>query len=100
MESFAGERPNLNQAVARLDAIIQNSPSVAIQSFDRHGTIRLWNPASETLYGYSAGQALGKKVQQLLLAPADVEGFERKLEHIVATKTACEPQEWETLTAT
>jgi len=43
-----------------LAAIIEHTPNVAIQIFDRDGTIRLWNPASQALYGWDAASTVGR----------------------------------------
>jgi PAS domain S-box-containing protein len=53
---------------ARLAAIVTASQD-AIFCWDVHGIITSWNPAAETLYGYSADEILGKDVS--VLAPPD-----------------------------
>ena len=62
-------------ACASFEGMIHNVPAVAVQGFDRQGTITHWNPASSRLYGYSREQSLGSRVQDLLLAPADRDEF-------------------------
>jgi diguanylate cyclase (GGDEF)-like protein/PAS domain S-box-containing protein len=42
-----------------LEALIAHSPE-AIRIIDRDGVVRLWNSASETLYGWSAAEAIGR----------------------------------------
>ena len=50
---------------------------------DLRGTIRYWNRAAEELYGWSAEQALGRVVQELLktVLPAPIEQIEAELLH-------------------
>ena len=42
-----------------LEALVANSPE-AIRIIDRDGIVRLWNSASEALYGWSAAEAIGR----------------------------------------
>ncbi|RZJ31730.1 MAG: PAS domain S-box protein [Flavobacterium sp.] len=50
--------------------IIQNSQS-AIVSIDRKGSIISWNPAAEKLYGYSASDAIGRQIANLIVPERD-----------------------------
>ncbi len=43
-----------------LNAVIHASPA-AIVICDLHGVIRLWNPAAERIFGWTAGEILGKR---------------------------------------
>ncbi len=44
---------------AQLDAIVRESPlSIQLLGFD--GTVRLWNPASERMFGWTAAEVLGR----------------------------------------
>lgn len=56
----------LRHSEARLRAIIEGSPLLAIQWYDREGQVVDWNPASETLFGWSRDEALGKTLDQLI----------------------------------
>lgn len=61
--------------------IIENSSS-AIVSIDKKGAITTWNPAAEKLYGYSAGEAIGRQVASLIVPEpnrADVAAIFEKL---------------------
>lgn len=60
--------PRLNFAddtVARLAAILE-SADVAIYCEDLTGTITLWNPAAERLYGYPAAEMVGHPMTPLI----------------------------------
>jgi PAS domain S-box-containing protein len=52
-------------AQARLGAMVQSS-SQAIVSEDAEGIITHWNPAAEKAFGYSAEDAVGQSMQQLI----------------------------------
>lgn len=56
----------LRHSEARLRAIIEGSPLLAIQWYDREGRVVDWNPASETLFGWTRDEALGKTLDQLI----------------------------------
>jgi PAS domain S-box-containing protein len=60
--SAGGDDRSFRTALERLD-------HVAVQAYGEDGTITFWNRASETLYGYSAGEAIGRDLVELLLPP-------------------------------
>ena len=56
-----GERWRSRRAVYDLAAIIESSDD-AIVSLTTDGMIESWNPGAETLYGYAASEALGRRI--------------------------------------
>jgi PAS domain S-box-containing protein len=56
------------QSEARLRCITDSTPN-AIIMMDSNGTITFWNPAAQMIFGYSAEEATGKNLHDLL-APA------------------------------
>lgn len=56
----------LRHSEARLRAIIEGSPLLAIQWYDSDGRVLDWNPASETLFGWTRDEALGKTLDHLI----------------------------------
>ncbi|MBI1907336.1 MAG: PAS domain S-box protein [Rhodocyclales bacterium] len=54
---------------ARLRAMLDASTGLSIKWLDRSGHIVYWNPGSEHMYGYSAAEALGRKLDALTWAP-------------------------------
>ena len=48
-------------------ALFERSPDVAVQGYDRDRRVIFWNQASETLYGYRADQALGRRLEELIV---------------------------------
>ncbi len=83
-----------HQAMSRFEAIIENTPRVAIQGFDRTGVIQHWNRASESLYGFSSPGILGQKIQSTLFAGSDTTAFDETIEKVWATRLPSQPQEW------
>jgi PAS domain S-box-containing protein len=62
-------RWRVEQERKRLADIAQAS-SDAIIGWDLDGTITSWNPAAETMYGYTAAEAIGKSI--LMLVPEEL----------------------------
>jgi PAS domain S-box-containing protein len=55
---------------ARLAAIVESSPD-AIFATTREGVVTTWNPGAEAIYGYAAGDAIGRPLSSMV-APDDV----------------------------
>jgi len=64
----------LHRANQTLGALIANAP-VAIIALDHAGRVCIWNPAAERMFGWTAGDALGKELPNI--------PQERKEEHRV-----------------
>lgn len=77
-----------------LRATIEHTPHVAVQWFDAQGRVRFWNRASEYLYGWTATEASGKTLDQLIFAPAEAAAFEKALKQIAQTGEALGPVEF------
>ena len=69
-------------AAARLAAIVDSSDD-AIVGLDGDGVITSWNPAAETLYGYTAQEAIGQSIR--LIVPPDLIATEDEVLARVAT---------------
>ncbi|MFO7178581.1 MAG: PAS domain S-box protein [Pseudomonadota bacterium] len=85
--SFAIENARVLQAERRasaahasanrtLSTIIAASPA-AIVLLDPDGTVQLWNPAAERIFGWSADEAIGRRYPPI--GPEQEEEFQRKL---------------------
>ncbi len=46
-------------------------PGVSIQGYSTDGTVRYWNKASQEVYGYTAGEAIGRNLAELII-PASI----------------------------
>lgn len=60
----AAER-QATQTLAILESLLENTPLVAIQSYDLRGKVTYWNKHSEQLYGYPQHKALGSHLSDL-----------------------------------
>jgi PAS domain S-box-containing protein len=68
VKSAAAERKRIAERLSQLASIIEcSSDAIVIYTLD--GSIVSWNKAAETVYGYSAGEVLGRP--RSLLIPAD-----------------------------
>ncbi|MFP4431488.1 MAG: response regulator [Spirochaetaceae bacterium] len=82
LDLFAAHR-EIAKAEARFRHIVSDVDGVAVQGYRDDGTTILWNPASEKLYGYSAEEALGKKLWELIIPEAQREGVIASVEQMV-----------------
>lgn len=83
----------LRESEERLRATLDNTPGVAVQWYDREGRVLYWNPASEKLYGFSAAQAVGKTLDELIQTRQQMQEFLRELHEIERTRQPFGPTE-------
>lgn len=76
---------SVKDALSRFEAVIENTPMVAIQGFNRDGVICHWNRACQQLYGYSPEEAVGKRMQDIIIQNEDIEQFNSAIEEIIRT---------------
>ena len=77
-----------------LRATVEYTPNVAVQWYDVRGRVLYWNQASERMYGWTAAEALGKTLGQLIFAPPEAAIFKRSLKQIEQTGKAIGPVEF------
>ncbi len=61
----------LRESEARFRNLMEHLPGVAIQGYQTDGKVVFWNKASEEVYGYSADEAIGKYLGDLII-PEDI----------------------------
>lgn len=88
----------LHEALQRFTDMIEQTPLVAIQRFDRRGVVLEWNRVCEQFYGYTAAEACGSRLQDLILSRDEVAEFERQIEQIWTSGQALPPRTWQTQT--
>jgi two-component system, cell cycle sensor histidine kinase and response regulator CckA len=59
----------LRESEARFRNLMDGISSVAVQGYGPDGTTQYWNSASERLYGYSAQEAIGRNLLDLIIPP-------------------------------
>lgn len=62
----------LRESEARFRNLLDYIPGVSIQGYGKEGTVRYWNKASEQVYGYTAAEAIGKNLGDLII-PAEIQ---------------------------
>jgi PAS domain S-box-containing protein len=55
----------------RFRTLFEDTPKLAMQGYNRDRRVIYWNSASEQLYGYSATEAIGQPIEDLLLFPEE-----------------------------
>ena len=83
----------LRRKIAEFAAVIEQTPLVAVQGFDRNCVLTHWNKASENLFGYTAERAIGSRLQDLILEPRLQHVFERTVEDAWTEHRAFGPRE-------
>lgn len=61
----------LRESENRFRTTIQEVQTIAVQGYDLDGTTQYWNAASEKLYGYSAEEAIGRNLLELII-PSEI----------------------------
>ena len=82
----------------QLFATVENTPNVAVQWFDAQGRVTFWNKASERLYGWSAEEAMGKRLDELIFTQDEAARCSSVFVHVLATGKADGPTEYATRT--
>lgn len=57
----------LARASTAIRNMVEDVEPIAVQGYDEHRRVTLWNKASERLYGYTAEEAMGQKLEDLII---------------------------------
>lgn len=60
----------LSASELRFRSLFENAPNVAVQGYDAERRVIYWNTASERLYGYVAAEAIGQRLETLIIPEA------------------------------
>lgn len=83
----------LQESEAILHTIIDQTPNIAIQGYTVDGRIVFWNRASEQLYGWSSDEAVGRRIDELLISGREMLDFLTQLAALASGKQGIEPAE-------
>src|SRR3989338_6478586 len=59
----------LRESEQRFLLLFEQTPRIAVQGYDRERRVIYWNQASTQLYGYSLQEAIGKRLEDLIIPP-------------------------------
>ncbi len=59
----------LLESEERFRILMENIPGIAIQGYQTDGTVFYWNYTNEQIFGYTAGEAIGKNIIDLIATP-------------------------------
>jgi PAS domain S-box-containing protein len=85
LEVLAQRERALQESEQRFRTLLQGIPSVAVQGYAQDGATRYWNLASEKLYGYSADEAIGRNLLDLIIPAEMRSGVRAALREMFAT---------------
>lgn len=57
----------LRESEQRFRRLFEHTPRIAMQGYDRERRVIFWNQASTQLYGYSLQEAMGKRLEELVI---------------------------------
>ena len=69
----------------RFRTLLSDIPSVSVQGYDANGDVIFWNDASTKLYGYTAEEAMGHNLVDLIIPPAMRTDVTGAIAHMVKT---------------
>ena len=78
----------LRESETRFRTLIKDIPGVSVQAYAPDGTTRYWNKASERLYGFTAEEAIGRNLRDLIIPPPMREGVRQAMQHMFDTREA------------
>lgn len=73
---------------------LQNAPNVAVQWYDDDSRLLYWNPASESLYGWSEQEAMGRTRDEFMLEHEQAAIFRAALLAVLQTGKPIGPMEY------
>ncbi|MFP4375086.1 MAG: response regulator [Spirochaetaceae bacterium] len=85
----------LRHSEQRFHNVLSQVREVAVQGYAADGTTNYWNAASELIYGYTAAEAVGRKLWDLIIPPDMVCGVKEAVRDMITTE---QPHAPETLT--
>jgi PAS domain S-box-containing protein len=84
----------LERSEARTRRVLDTAPDAFI-TLDRDGVIMSWNAAAERLFGWSAGEAIGKTMRELIVPSEFGERHEQRRQALIANESPLATERFE-----
>lgn len=94
MRAVNDARAQADSERTRLTATLESTPNVAVQWYDQEGHILYWNHASEMIYGWTATEAIGKTLDQLICTEEEAQDFLSMLNRVSVNGEVIGPVEY------
>ena len=75
----------LRESEVRFRTLLRDIPSISVQGYRADGTAVYWNHAAERIYGYTAEEALGRTLFDLIIPPEMRPGIREAVAQMFAT---------------
>lgn len=85
----------LQEVLSRFETVIGRASFVAIQCFNRQGTILYWNDASVRLFGLETEEALARRIQEVIVDRDGAVRLEDSIGRALDKAETILPWEWE-----
>jgi len=66
----------------RFRTLLDNTPEISVQGYEADGTTFYWNKASEKVYGYTAAEAIGQNLLDLIIPDFMRDGVQQAIAHM------------------
>lgn len=81
------------ESEGRFHYLLENVQYISVQGYQADGTIVYWNKASEHVYGFTAEEAMGKNLVDLIIPPPARDLVREAVKQMVETGIANPPEE-------
>lgn len=81
LENRINELAQKNDELLNLTAVIETTAD-AVTTITPTGVLTSWNKSAERIYGYSANEMIGKKPEDILMVPSEVNNFREALNRV------------------
>ena len=78
------EEEALKESEARFRTLAESIPNVPVHCCDAERRVVFWNRACELVYGYSAAEALGRRVEELIVSEEMREDVREEFKKVLA----------------
>lgn len=75
----------LQESEARFRRLFEAMPNIAVQGYDRTRRVIYWNDASQQIYGYTKAEAIGQRLEDLIIPPDMRQGVIEAIENWLAS---------------